>query len=100
MRWYSESTAFFLLFFDPDKPVTMGETLSIRTQALAFALLYWNLSKVIPLKDLPRIYTMRISTNNHRERPRHVARRPGRPLSVSATSSRTCTTRRTCWRCA
>jgi len=71
------------LFFDPDKPGTTGETLSILLHALsgmdhkllivlnkadqfgkihdfarAYGSLCWNLSKVIPRKDLPRIYTM------------------------------------------
>lgn len=72
-----------LLFFDPDKPGTTGETLSILLHALsgmdhkllivlnkadqfqkihdfarAYGSLCWNLSKVIPRKDLPRIFTM------------------------------------------
>ncbi|GKY93551.1 hypothetical protein MPSEU_000322500 [Mayamaea pseudoterrestris] len=72
-----------LLFFDPDKPGTTGETLStllhslsgmdhkllivlnkadqfkkIHDFARAYGSLCWNLSKVIPRKDLPRIYTM------------------------------------------
>jgi hypothetical protein len=71
------------LFFDPDKPGTTGETLSVLLHALsgmdhkllivlnkadqftkihdfarAYGSLCWNLSKVIPRKDLPRIYTM------------------------------------------
>jgi len=82
-RWYADRADVILLFFDPDKPGTTGETLSILTQSLAgmdhklyivlnkadqfrriqdFARAYgslcWNLSKVIPRKDLPRIYTM------------------------------------------
>jgi hypothetical protein len=72
-----------LLFFDPDKPGTTGETLQVLTSALtgldhklhiilnkadqfkkihdfarAYGSLCWNLSKVIQRKDLPRIYTM------------------------------------------
>jgi len=72
-----------LLFFDPDKPGTTGETLSILLHSLggmdhkllivlnkadqfkkihdfarAYGSLCWNLSKVIPRKDLPRIFTM------------------------------------------
>ena len=72
-----------LLFFDPDKPGTTGETLSILTNSLvgienklyiilnkadqfrkihdfarAYGSLCWNLSKVIHRKDLPRIFTM------------------------------------------
>ena len=87
-RWYAERADVILLFFDPDKPGTTGETLSILTNSLAgmdhklhiilnkadqfrkihdFARAYgslcWNLSKVIQRKDLPRIYTMCLPTN-------------------------------------
>jgi len=83
VRWFAERADVILLFFDPDKPGTTGETLSIMTNSLAgmdhklhivlnkadqfkkihdFARAYgslcWNLSKVIPRKDLPRIHTM------------------------------------------
>ncbi|KAG9412968.1 EH domain-containing protein 1 [Aphanomyces cochlioides] len=83
VQWYAERADVILLFFDPDKPGTTGETLSILTNSLvgmdhklhivlnkvdqfrkihdfarAYGSLCWNLSKVIPLKDLPRIYTM------------------------------------------
>lgn len=83
VRWYAERADVILLFFDPDKPGTTGETLSVLTSSLvgmdhklhivlnkvdqfrkihdfarAYGSLCWNLSKVIPLKDLPRIYTM------------------------------------------
>lgn len=82
-RWYSERADVILLFFDPDKPGTTGETLSVLTNSLvglehklhiilnkadqfrkihdfarAYGSLCWNLSKVIQRKDLPRIYTM------------------------------------------
>lgn len=82
-RWYAERADVILLFFDPDKPGTTGETLSILTNSLvgldnkmhiilnkadqfrkihdfarAYGSLCWNLSKVIPRKDLPRIHTM------------------------------------------
>jgi GTPase SAR1 family protein len=82
-RWYAERADVILLFFDPDKPGTTGETLSILTNSLvgldhklfiilnkadqfykihdfarAYGSLCWNLSKVISRKDLPRIYTM------------------------------------------
>lgn len=82
-RWFAERADVILLFFDPDKPGTTGETLSILTSSLlgmdhklhiilnkvdqfkkihdfarAYGSLCWNLSKVIPRKDLPRIYTM------------------------------------------
>ena len=74
-RWYAERADVILLFFDPDKPGTTGETLSILTNSLAgmdhklhiilnkadqfrkihdFARAYgslcWNLSKVIQRK--------------------------------------------------
>jgi predicted GTPase len=83
VKWYAERADVILLFFDPDKPGTTGETLSILTNALggmdhklhiilnkadqfkrihdfarAYGSLCWNLSKVINRKDLPRIYTM------------------------------------------
>ncbi len=82
-RWYAERADVILLFFDPDKPGTTGETLSILTNSLvgldhklyiilnkadqfhrihdfarAYGSLCWNLSKVISRKDLPRIHTM------------------------------------------
>ena len=82
-RWFAERADVVLLFFDPDKPGTTGETLAVLTSALtglehklhiilnkvdqferihdfarAYGSLCWNLSKVIPRKDLPRIYTM------------------------------------------
>eukprot|EP00596_Hydrurales_sp_CCMP1899_P003681 CAMPEP_0119045776 /NCGR_PEP_ID=MMETSP1177-20130426/42569_1 /TAXON_ID=2985 /ORGANISM="Ochromonas sp, Strain CCMP1899" /LENGTH=775 /DNA_ID=CAMNT_0007018129 /DNA_START=150 /DNA_END=2477 /DNA_ORIENTATION=- len=82
-RWYAERADVILLFFDPDKPGTTGETLSILTNSLkgldhklhlilnkadqfrkihdfarAYGSLCWNLSKVIPRKDLPQIFTM------------------------------------------
>jgi hypothetical protein len=83
VRWYADRADIVCLFFDPDKPGTTGETLSILLHALsgmdhkllivlnkadqfekihdfarAYGSLCWNLSKVIPRKDLPRIYTM------------------------------------------
>ena len=82
-KWYSERADVILLFFDPDKPGTTGETLSILTSSLvgmdhklhiilnkadqfrkihdfarAYGSLCWNLSKVIHRKDLPQIHTM------------------------------------------
>lgn len=90
-RWYAERADVILLFFDPDKPGTTGETLSILTNSLvgfdhklyivlnkadqfhkihdfarAYGSLCWNLSKVIPRKDLPRIYTMCLPMYTHR----------------------------------
>ena len=83
VKWFSEHADVILLFFDPDKPGTTGETLSILTHSLMgmeyklhiilnkadqlrkiydFARVYgslcWNLAKVINKKDLPHIYTM------------------------------------------
>lgn len=83
VRWFAERADVVLLFFDPDKPGTTGETLNILLHSLggmdhkllivlnkadqfkkihdfarAYGSLCWNLSKVIPRKDLPRIYTM------------------------------------------
>lgn len=83
VRWFADRADVVCLFFDPDKPGTTGETLSILLHALsgmdhklliilnkadqfekihdfarAYGSLCWNLSKVIPRKDLPRIYTM------------------------------------------
>jgi hypothetical protein len=83
VRWFAERADVVLLFFDPDKPGTTGETLSILLHSLggmdhkllivlnkadqfrkihdfarAYGSLCWNLSKVIPRKDLPRIFTM------------------------------------------
>jgi hypothetical protein len=81
-RWFADRADVILLFFDPDKPGTTGETMACLTKALtgydhklfiilnkvdqfnkihdfarAYGSLCWNLSKVIPRKDLPRIYT-------------------------------------------
>lgn len=83
VRWFADRADIVCLFFDPDKPGTTGETLSILLHALsgmdhklliilnkadqfrkihdfarAYGSLCWNLSKVIPRKDLPRVYTM------------------------------------------
>jgi len=82
-RWFAERADVICLFFDPDKPGTTGETLATLTTSLtgldhklliilnkvdqfdrihdfarSYGSLCWNLSKVIPRKDLPRIYTM------------------------------------------
>jgi hypothetical protein len=89
VRWFAERADVILLFQDPAKPGTTGETLNIMTTALAgadyktfiilnkadqfstvhdfaraYGALCWNLSKVIPRKDLPRIYTMRVPVKN------------------------------------
>jgi GTPase SAR1 family protein len=102
-RWYAERADVILLFFDPDKPGTTGETLSILTTALvgldhklyiilnkadqfhrihdfarAYGSLCWNLSKVIPRKDLPRIHTMCLP-----------AGRPALTIATDTTSDKT-----------
>ncbi len=82
IRWFAERADLILLFFDPEKPGTTGETLTILTESLVgiddklrvvmnkmdlfdgirdFARTYgslcWNLSRALPTKDLPHIYT-------------------------------------------
>mmetsp|Transcript_10266 Transcript_10266/g.12992 ORF Transcript_10266/g.12992 Transcript_10266/m.12992 type:complete len:578 (+) Transcript_10266:140-1873(+) len=89
VRWYAQRADVVMLFFDPDKPGTTGETLSVLLHSLggmdhkllivlnkadqfkkihdfarAYGSLCWNLSKVIPRKDLPRIYTMCLPNKN------------------------------------
>ena len=106
-RWLAEHADVVLLFFDPDKPGTTGETLECLTTSLAgmehklhivmnkvdqfvhihdFARAYgslcWNLSKVIPRKDLPRIYTMFLPPDAHGKAPVP----PPQPDDVAASS--------------
>jgi hypothetical protein len=82
VRWFANRADVVLVFFDPEKPGTTGETLDVFMQALqgidhklliimnkcdqflslrdyarAYGALTWNLSKVIPRKDLPMIFT-------------------------------------------
>ena len=81
VRWLAERADLVLVFFDPDKPGTTGETLQVFRESLAgidhkmsiilnkvdqfqslhdfaraYGALCWNLGKVIPRKDLPMIY--------------------------------------------
>jgi GTP-binding protein EngB required for normal cell division len=81
VRWFAERADLVLVFFDPDKPGTTGETLQVFQESLkgidhklliilnkmdqfqnlhdfarAYGALCWNLGKVIPRKDLPMIY--------------------------------------------
>jgi hypothetical protein len=81
VRWFAERADAVLVFFDPDKPGTTGETLQVFNKSLtgidhklmivmnkmdqfrsmhdfarACGALCWNLGKVIPRKDLPLIY--------------------------------------------
>jgi len=82
VRWFAERADLVMVFFDPDKPGTTGETLQVFRESLsgidhkmlivlnkvdqfqslhdfarAYGALCWNLGKVIPRKDLPMIYT-------------------------------------------
>jgi hypothetical protein len=81
VRAFAERADLILFFFDPDKPGTTGETVSIFTGTLAelehklmivlhkvdlfrnmrdfartYGTLCWNLSKAIQTKDIPHIY--------------------------------------------
>jgi hypothetical protein len=83
VRWMAQRADIVCIFFDPDKPGTTGETMSVLLDSLsgmdhkllivlnkadqfrkihdfarAYGSLCWNLSKVIPRKDLPPIFTM------------------------------------------
>lgn len=86
IRWFASRADVILVFFDPDKPGTTGETMSVLVSSLsgmdhkllivlnkadqfekihdfarAYGSLCWNLSKVIPRKDLPPIFTMSLT---------------------------------------
>lgn len=81
VRYFAEAADLILFFFDPDKPGTTGETVSIFTETLAglehklliimnkvdlfpnirdfartYGTLCWNLSKTIKTKDIPHIF--------------------------------------------
>lgn len=81
VRWFAENADLILFFFDPDKPGTTGETLSVFTKALShleyklliimnkvdlfsnlrdfartYGTLCWNLSRTLQSKDMPHIY--------------------------------------------
>jgi hypothetical protein len=81
VRWFAERADLVMIFFDPDKPGTTGETLQVFRESLAgidhkmliilnkvdqfqslhdfaraYGALCWNLGKVVPRKDLPMIY--------------------------------------------
>ena len=82
VRWLAEKSDLILLFFDPEKPGTTGETVSTLTEALSgvdhklrivmnkmdlfdgirdfartYGALCWNLSRSLQTKDMPHIYT-------------------------------------------
>ncbi len=82
VRWFAERADVILVFFDPDRPGTTAESLTILTQSLSrmdhkllvvmnkmdqfrsmrdfarcYGTLCWNLGKVIKKKDIPQIYT-------------------------------------------
>ena len=90
VRWFAERADLVMVFFDPDKPGTTGETLQVFREALggidhkllivlnkmdqfhnlhdfarAYGALCWNLGKVIPRKDLPMIYNTYVPLQGH-----------------------------------
>lgn len=89
VRWFATRADIVLVFFDPDKPGTTGETMSVLLSSLsgmdhkllivlnkadqfekihdfarAYGSLCWNLSKIIPRKDLPPIFTMSLADDD------------------------------------
>ena len=81
VKWLAERCDLVFLLFDPDKPGTTGETLTVLSEALAdadnlriimnkldqfhnmrdfartYGALCWNLSRSLQTKDLPHVYT-------------------------------------------
>ena len=97
VRWFAEKADLVLLFFDPEKPGTTGETLRVLTESLVgidhkmrivmnkmdlfdgvrdfartYGALCWNLSRSLATKDMPHIYTTVL--------PEQVRDRAGLPL--------------------
>ena len=89
VQWFAERADLVLIFFDPDKPGTTGETLQIFNSSLrgiehkllivmnkmdqfrslhdfarAYGALCWNLAKVITRKDLPMIFNTFVPVPN------------------------------------
>merc|ERR1719310_2599450 len=104
VRWFGKRADLILLLFDPDKPGTTGEALDVLTKSLngldhkflivlnkvdqldssvdfarAYGTLGWALSKVIPRKDIPQIYTM---YNQGVETEGHAVREHKLPLEA------------------
>ena len=113
VRWFANRADVVLLFFDPDKPGTTGETLSVLLHSLggmdhkllivlnkadqfrkihdfarAYGSLCWNLSKVIPRKDLPRIYTMCLPVDGSGNGKQQQQQHPDASSSSSKSRSR------------
>lgn len=82
VRWFAERADLVLLFFDPEKPGTTGETLAVLNESLSgidhklrivmnkmdlfdgvrdfartYGALCWNLSRCLKTKDMPHIFT-------------------------------------------
>jgi len=100
MQWFAERADVILVMFDPDKPGTTFETLDVLTSSLrglsskmllilnmvddfrsvhdfarAYGALCWNLSKVIPRKDLPFIYTTYVPQDQRHDTARAAAKK-------------------------
>ncbi len=108
VRYFAETADLILFFFDPDKPGTTGETVSIFTETLAglehklliimnkvdlfsnirdfartYGTLCWNLSKTLKTKDIPHIYNIYLpgfGRGDHEPAARHI---PLRDFDVS-----------------
>jgi GTPase SAR1 family protein len=99
VRCFAEMADLILFFFDPDKPGTTGETVSIFTETLTglehkllivlnkvdlfanirdfartYGTLCWNLSKAIKTKDIPHIFNtyLPLQSTGAGNRPREI----------------------------